>query len=105
MKCDLIKNHVETDSDRDRQRHTETDIEGLSRSFWAIWAYLGLSKLSAPIWPPTASALLKDFSRVLDMGGRGIIEKSSADGDGSIGAGGTSVEEVLDMCWRSHSVA
>ena len=65
MKCDLIKNHVETDSDRDRQRHTETDIEGLSGSFWAIWAYLGLSKLSAPIWPPTSSALLKDVSRVL----------------------------------------
>ena len=62
MKCDLIKNHVETESDRHRQRHTETDIEGLSRSFWA---YLGLSKLSAPIWPLIARALLKDVSRVL----------------------------------------
>ena len=65
MKCDLIKNHVETDSDRDRQRHTETDIEGLSRSFWAIWAYLCLSKLSVLIWASTSSALLKDVSRVL----------------------------------------
>ena len=63
MKFDLIANYVVTDSDRDRQKHAETDIEGLSQSFWSIWVYLGLSKLSAPIWPQLVGTFRRSLQR------------------------------------------